>query len=188
MSVIFALTLLLGVVCGSIAASGVNMELMGNLEFLMFTEAGAEGTNGALQVFSTAFAVNFIYLTVVFLIGLSPWGIGVIPFVCLFKGFEIGLVASYLVNSYDWGMTYYFLVIAPGVFIFALSLIIQSGHSVRVSSALGKFLFTTSQDSGWIRDNIKTYMYRSGSMMILATIAALANTFMWMICSSMFEL
>lgn len=187
LSVFFALALLLGVFCGTAAASGINIEIMNSLEFLMFTDAGAQGVNGALQVFSSAFAVNFIYLTLVFLVGLSPWGMGVIPFVCLFKGFETGLVASYLVNSFDWGMAYYFLVIAPGIFIFSLALIIQSGHSVRVSSALGRFLFTTRQDSGWIRDNIKAYMYKSGSMMILATAAALANTFMWMVCSSMFD-
>lgn len=188
MSVVFALMLLLGVFCGTAVASGIDLDIISSLEFLMFTGTEADGVNGALEVFSSSFAVNFIYLTVVFLVGLSPWGIGVIPFVSLCKGFETGLTAYYLVNSFDWGMAYYFLVIAPGVFIFAFALIIQSGYSVRVSAALGRFLFTTGQESGWIRENIKTYMYKSGSMMIIATLAAAANTIMWMVCSSVFEI
>lgn len=188
LSVLFAFIILLGVIAGTAAASGIDMDIMGNLEFLMFTEAGGDNANGSLQVFSSAFAVNFIYLTVIFLVGLSPWGMGVIPFVCLFKGFETGLMASYLGVTYEWGMTYYFLIIAPGIFVFAISMIIQSGYGVRMSSALGKFMFTAQQDSGWIKDNIKTYMYRSGSMMIVATIAALVNTIMWTVCSNMFDL
>ncbi len=187
MSVLFAFVVLLGVIAGTAAAAGIDMDIVKSLEFLMFTNAG-EGTNGSLQVFSSAFAVNFIYLTVIFLVGLSPWGMGVIPFVCLFKGFETGLVASYLGVTYEWGMTYYFLIIAPGIFAFAFSMIIQSGYAVRMSSALGKFMFTAQQDSGWIKDNIKDYMYKSGSMMILATAASLVNTVMWTLCSNMFDL
>lgn len=188
LSVLFAFVILLGVIAGTAVASGIDMDIMGNLEFLMFTNAGEDSTNGSLQVFSSAFAVNFIYLTIIFLVGLSPWGMGVIPFVCLFKGFETGLIASYMGITYEWGMTYYFLIIAPGIFVFAISMIIQSGYGVRMSSALGKFMFTAQQDSGWIKDNIKTYMYRSGSMMIIATVAALVNTVMWTICSNMFDL
>lgn len=187
MSALFAFVVLLGVIAGTAAAAGIDMDIVKSLEFLMFTNAG-EGTNGSLQVFSSAFAVNFIYLTVIFLVGLSPWGMGVIPFVCLFKGFETGLVASYLGVTYEWGMTYYFLIIAPGIFAFAFSMIIQSGYAVRMSSALGKFMFTAQQDSGWIKDNIKDYMYKSGSMMILATAASLVNTVMWTLCSNMFDL
>lgn len=187
LSVLFAFIILLGVIAGTAVASGIDMDIMGNLEFLMFTGAGGDNANGSLQVFSSAFAVNFIYLTVIFLVGLSPWGMGVIPFVCLFKGFETGLIASYLGITYEWGMTYYFLIIAPGIFVFALSMIIQSGYGVRMSSALGKFMFTAQQDSGWIKDNIKNYMYRSGSMMIVATIGALVNTIMWTVCSNMFD-
>lgn len=70
MSVLFAFVVLLGVIAGTAAAAGIDMDIVKSLEFLMFTNAG-EGTNGSLQVFSSAFAVNFIYLTVIFLVGLS---------------------------------------------------------------------------------------------------------------------
>ncbi len=188
MSVLFAFMILLGVIAGKTVSLGIDSGLMENFKFLMFTDMGAEGTNGSLQVFSSAFAVNFIYLTFVFLIGLSPWGMGVIPFVCLLKGFETGLVASYLSGAYDWGAAYYFLIIAPGLFVFALSLIIQSGYAVRISSALGSFMFTSRKGNELIKDDIKTYMYRSGTMMILATVAALVNTVMWTVCINTFDL
>ena len=71
--------------------------------------------------FVACFASDFIFLAVVFLLGLAPWGIPFLPFVSAFKGFGTGLTAAYLIITYSLkGAGFYLLVVLPGTF-FVLS-------------------------------------------------------------------
>ena len=85
--VMFTSVLLVGLVAGSICAQNSGENLLKSLDFLFTTNLDARLAQNAAGTFCACFASDFIFLFSVFLLGLTPWGVFVMPFVVLFKGF-----------------------------------------------------------------------------------------------------
>lgn len=79
---IFVSAFLTGLVFGSIYASKADKQMLDSLDFLFTTNLDARLGQNAVSTFCACFASDFIFLTVVFLLGLAPWGI---PFCRLFQ-------------------------------------------------------------------------------------------------------
>ena len=134
---IFVSAFLTGLVFGSIYASKADKQMLDSLDFLFTTNLDARLGQNAVSTFCACFASDFIFLTVVFLLGLAPWGIPFLPFVSAFKGFGTGLTAAYLIITYSLkGAGFYLLVVLPGTFLFCLALVKLSAYAFEISKQM----------------------------------------------------
>ena len=132
---IFVSAFLTGLVFGSIYASKADKQMLDSLDFLFTTNLDARLGQNAVSTFCACFASDFIFLTVVFLLGLAPWGIPFLPFVSAFKGFGTGLTAAYLIVTYSLkGAGFYLLIVLPGTFLFCLALVKLSAYAFEISN------------------------------------------------------
>jgi hypothetical protein len=83
------------------AAIALIVDIVVVVVLLFTTNLDARLGQNAVSTFCACFASDFIFLTVVFLLGLAPWGIPFLPFISAFKGFGTGLTAAYLIITYS---------------------------------------------------------------------------------------
>lgn len=133
--------MLAGIIIGAVCAKNASKDMMDNLDFFFLTNFTLRSQYGAFDVFISSFAAAFVFLLSIFLLGISAWGLPVIPLVPMFRGLGFGLSIGYLYGAYGMsGIWYNLLIILPGAFLNALVLLSAScvamKHSVRVLSVL----------------------------------------------------
>ena len=84
--ILFISMLIVGLACGTVYAMSADKEMLASLDFLFFTNLDARLSQNVINTFCACFASDFIFLFSVFLLGLTPWGIPVLPF----KGLRYG--------------------------------------------------------------------------------------------------
>lgn len=119
----FAAVLLAGLVCGTIYAHIAGSEFLKSLDFLFMTNLEARLAQSVFEAFCACFASDFLFLLLVYLFGLTPWGVPFVGLTVLLKGFGTGLTAGYLSMTYSLsGVGFYLLVLLPGTFLFCFFL------------------------------------------------------------------
>ena len=123
--VIFCMVLFTGIVCGAVSGKNADGDLMKQLDFIFQTNYHIRCSQGMLSSFVSSFGSAVIFLTVIFLLGLSLWGGWLAWIVPFFKGYGYGLSVGYLYGAYGfYGIGYNLLIVLPGAF---LSAIVISG-------------------------------------------------------------
>ena len=176
----FAFVFAIGMLMGSLSARSADIITLEKLDFLFATNLSARIEQSVLATFSASFASDFLFLAFVFLCGLAPWGMAVIYFVPAFKGFGTGLSAGYLFVTYGFkGVGFYLLVILGGTFIFCFALIIQCIQANALSCKIARMVFKSSVSEETVSVSAKNYLIRSLYLLILTTIAAFVDMFLW---------
>ena len=92
-------------------------QLLQRLDFIFQTNFELRCHQGWGAAFVASFASSVLFLTVIFLLGLSLWGGFFAVLVPFFKGYGYGLSVGFLYGAYGWqGIAYNLLVILPGMF------------------------------------------------------------------------
>ena len=133
---IFCMILFSGIVFGAVSGGEADKEMMNRLDIILLTNFDQRCSQGMISAFVSSFASSMIFLTAVFLLGLSLWGeiAGIVPF---FKGYGYGLSVGYLYGAYGLkGIAYNILVILPGIFISSLAITAASLIAVKNSVSM----------------------------------------------------
>ncbi len=185
----FTVSLLMGMFFGVIYAKGATDTLYKGLDFLFTTNLNARLTQDFFETFSACFASDFVFMTAIFLLGVTPWGMPFIPIVCAFKGFGTGLSGGFLVESYSLsGFFFYLVVLLPGVFAFCLVLLTQSNLAFYNSKKIFITLFTDNQNKIIPRATMLYYLQKSLTLFIITLGCAVLDTFFWCLISPLFGL
>ena len=185
---IFVSAFLTGLVFGSIYASKADKQMLDSLDFLFTTNLDARLGQNAVSTFCACFASDFIFLTVVFLLGLAPWGIPFLPFVSAFKGFGTGLTAAYLIITYSLkGAGFYLLVVLPGTFLFCLALVKLSAYAFEISKQMFFSLIGHSHQTNSLKNEVIDFCSRAVSALIMTFCSTLLDTALWCLFSSLFH-
>ena len=172
---IFVSAFLTGLVFGSIYASKADKQML-----------DARLGQNAVSTFCACFASDFIFLTVVFLLGLAPWGIPFLPFVSAFKGFGTGLTAAYLIITYSLkGAGFYLLVVLPGTFLFCLALVKLSAYAFEISKQM--FFSLIGHQTNSLKNEVIDFCSRSVSALIMTFCSTLLDTALWCLFSGAFN-
>lgn len=183
----FITILLFGMVFGSIYAGEADESLYKGLDFLFTTNLSARLSQGFLQTFCACFASNFVFIALLFLLGITPWGIPLIPFVCFFKGFGAGVSGGYIVEAYSLtGFLFYIAVLLPGLFAFCLCLIAQSNLAFYNSKRIFSALFVKNSNITEIREAVMFYLQRSLTLMMISLGCAVLDTLLWCLLAPLF--
>ncbi len=184
----FVLFLLIGLVYGSIYARNADTQMLNSLDFLFTTNLEARLSQNFVETFCACFASDFIFLFTVFLLGFTPWGIPVMAFVMMFKGFGTGLTAGYLCLTGSLkGLGFYLLVLLPGTFLFCISFILFSSSAFKFSKKM--FLNVISKTVSQIpqRQASLVYCSRMMSSLIMTFCATLLDTVLWTLFAGAFS-
>ena len=184
----FVLILLTGLVYGSVYAKNADVEMLNSLDFLFTTNLEARLSQNFLETFCACFASDFIFLFTVFLLGFTPWGIPVIAFEVLFKGFGTGLTAGYLCLTGSLkGLGFYLLVLLPGTFIFCISFILFSSSAFNFSKKMFLNVISKEKTVQTKRQASLVFCSRMMSSLIVTFCAALLDSALWTFFAGVFN-
>lgn len=186
--VAFVFLILLGLTVGSIYAKNADTQLLNSLDFLFTTNLDARLKESAIGIFSACFASDFLFLFTLFLLGLAPWGIPIMPLVVFFKGFGTGITAGYLFITYSLtGAGFYLLVILPGTFLFCMALMMFATGAFKLSKLMFLHTISKTPPKQPIRKSLTEFCYRSMTFLIMTFSAAILDAVLWMLFSSAFK-
>ena len=94
--IFFVLTLFAGITVGALCGRAADKQLMKNLDIIFLTNFKVRCSQGILDSFVASFASAFIFILVIFLLGLSVWGGFIAAAVPFIKGYGYGLATGYL--------------------------------------------------------------------------------------------
>ena len=151
-----------------------------SLDFLFFTNLDARLSQNVINTFCACFASDFIFLFAVFLLGLTPWGIPVLPFIVFLKGFGTGITAGYLFSVHSLkGIVFYLFVLLPGTFLFCLALILFSSAAFTASGNMFWQIIADKKMGGSSHRYISDFLSRGVSCLILAFLSAVLDAALW---------
>lgn len=186
--IIFVILLLLGLAVGAVFARNADEQLMDSLDFLFTTNISARLEQDAFGNFCACFASDFIFLLTIFLLGSAPWGIPVMPFVVLFKGFGTGITAGYLISLHALaGVGFYLLIILPGTFLFCIALVLMCVNSFEFSARMFKQTIGSINRTTVLKGPLRIFLSRSMSALIMTFCAAIMDTALWVMFSGAFK-
>lgn len=175
LALFFFCFILAGIIIGAVCARNASKDMMDSLDFFFLTNFTLRSQYGALDIFISSFAAAFVFLLCVFLLGLSAWGLPVIPLVPMFKGLGFGLSVGYLYAAYGMsGIWYNLLIILPGAFLNSLVLLsascIATKHSVKMLSVL-----VHSNISEDMHKEFCKYLYKMMWLLIILAISCVVD-------------
>lgn len=183
----FLCFLLAGIIIGAICTRNADRTMLDNFDFFFLTNFTLRSQYGAFDIFVSSFAAAFVFLLAIFLLGLSAWGMPVIPLVILFKGFGFGLSIGYLYGTYAFmGIWYNMLVILPGAFLNVLVLI--SAACIASKNALR--LLVMLIHSGMAEDIHKAflqYLYKMMWLLVILAISCLVDMVFTLLFANIFQ-
>lgn len=176
-----------GIVIGAIYARNADKNMLDNLDFFFLTNFTLRSQYGAWDIFISSFAAMFVFLLVIFLLGLSAWGFLAMPLVLLFKGFGFGLSIGYLYGAYEFmGIWYNLVVILPGAFLSTLVMLSASC----ISSKYSWQIFLSLLRSNISEDMHKLfcqYMYKMMWLLIILALSAVVDMVFTLLFAGMFS-
>lgn len=176
---LFIFVLIVGLACGTVYAVSTDEKMLSSLDFLFFTNLKARLSQNVISTFCACFASDFIFLFAVFLLGLTPWGIPVMPFVVLLKGFGTGITAGYLFSVHSLtGIVFYLFVLLPGTFLFCMALVLFSAAAFNASGTMF-FQLIADKRGGSSHRYISDFLSKGVSSLILAFLSAVLDAALW---------
>lgn len=181
--VVFFIILFIGIAIGSLNGKNADTELLKRLDFIFLTNFDIRCSQGVLATFISSFATAFIFLAVIFFLGLSLWGGIVVAAVPFFKGYGYGLSVGYLYFKYGfYGIMYNILVMLPGAFLCSAVIVAASQETFKNSFKFISYLKSSSAETD-THIQIKRFMLSMLWCLFLAAVSA-AVDMMFSLCFS----
>ncbi len=173
--IVFLILLFLGIAIGAVHGQKGDTALMNRLDFIFLTNFDIRCTQGVLSSFISSFATAFIFLIVIFLLGLSMWGEILIAAIPFFKGYGYGLSVGYLYCMYGfYGIMYNILIILPGAFLCSVIIAAASQEAFRNSLKFASCCIRSSTSEN-LNMQTKKYIVSMLWCLFLAAISSLAD-------------
>lgn len=176
-----------GIIWGAVVELKADEAFLFNMDFLFTTNLDSRLGVSLLSSFMAHFASNFIFICAALFCGLSPLGVGLIPFVSAFKGFGTGLSAAYLMSTFGLkGLGFYIVVVLPGAFVFSLVLLYMGNESMRISLKIAKVFFSQKEEILPLSKFVRRYLFRCTYFLLMSAVGALIDMFLWSFGSKLF--
>ncbi len=185
--IFFMLTLFAGITVGALCGRTDDEQLMENLDIIFLTNFKVRCSQGILDSFVASFASAFIFILIIFLLGLSVWGgfiAAAVPFV---KGYGYGLATGYLYSTYGLtGILYNILIILPGAFLCSAVIAAASQEAFRSSiKIISVFRKTTVSDDPHIQ--MKKYLLSMLWLLFLTAVSSAVDMLFSLMFSWLFS-
>lgn len=186
--VMLVIFLLSGVLLGSTLINTSDREVLEGINALFLSSFKHRLSQPVLNMFINSLSSSFMFIILVFFMGLSAWGCVLVPVVPFFRGFSLGLFEGYLCSIYGIkGILYYILILLPGIFISSIAILLIAKEAVHMSHGLSVGLVSERKKASDSRQDLRLYMQRTGCVFIMAVAASLLDVVFYYIFSAFFS-
>lgn len=178
---IFLLTIILigfisGIIFSNILSYNDHQEISNTLKDYFLGIKNNQSIN-YLGNFLNIFSVNYLYMLLIWIFGLSIIGIILNPFILYFKSFVIGFSVGIIISVYSYlGILGSLLYLFPHLLINLLVYTLLSFYGIKLSIKLFKALFLHKNFN--FQDFMKKYLKILGVASIILLITTLYETFL----------
>lgn len=178
---IFLLTIILigfisGIIFSNILSYNDHQEISNTLKDYFLGIKNNQSIN-YLGNFLNIFSVNYLYMLLIWIFGLSIIGIILNPFILYFKSFVIGFSVGIIISVYSYlGILGSLLYLFPHLLINLLVYTLLSFYGIKLSIKLFKALFL--QKNFNFQELVKKYLKILGLASIILLITTLYETFL----------
>ena len=178
---IFLLTIILigfisGIIFSNILSYNDHQEISNTLKDYFLGIKNNQSIN-YLGDFLNIFSVNYLYMLLIWIFGLSIIGIILNPFILYFKSFVIGFSVGIIISIYSYlGILSSLLYLFPHLLINLLVYTLLSFYGIKLSIKLFKALFLHKNFN--FQDFMKKYLKILGLASIILLITTLYETFL----------
>lgn len=173
--ILLAALLLAGMVCGALAARYADESILGKLDILFASNYKTRAIQPIGTTFAASLASSFLFILATMMMGLSMWGVVLVPVIPFFRGFGLGLSAGYLYASFGWtGVLFHLSVMLPGMFLSAIAIILSAREAIRFSRRLAVTGFARRKKEPTMPD-LHLYLVRNGLILGIGVLAALLD-------------
>ena len=184
---VFCVVLFTGIILGAVSGKNADNDVMERLDFIFRTNYHIRCSEGMVAGFISSFGTLVLFLTALFLMGLSLWGGLVCWTVPFFKGYGYGLSVGYLYSAYGfYGVGYNLLMILPGMFLSAFILSAAAAEVLKNSVKMTK-LFVRSAVKDDPPMQLAEYVQKMMFFLLLCALASVADTLMALCFSWIFK-
>lgn len=177
----------IGVFIGAFSSKSIETDTKSIYDFLFITNLSARKDMSAFSVFCSCFTADFVFLLAVFLFGFSAFGVAFVPLSLAFKGFSVGLCASYIIGRYALsGIGFFIMCVLPGVVLFLITLVFLSDESVNLSLRYLRLSFLSPEREPHLNIYIKDYLIKSLVAFVFTVASSLLDMTLWMLISGSF--
>lgn len=181
-SIIFILlsfSALAGMISGIIGIDKKQFGLSDGVGIIFGDNIDARLKSSFLQIFTDSLATYFIFMLIIFLLGLSVWGFLIVPFVVAYKGYGIGFLSGYLTLAYGVkGFIFYAVVILLGACASTLAIVAAGEQSVKMSLNMLKLASPHSNVNCRIFSSVRQFITRISLLMLILCASALLDGLM----------
>ena len=125
--VILMISLIFGTISGSLLLKNADEQTRNYINVLFLNNFKPELAVSPWTVFISSISSTFIFIIMVFFMGLSAWGFVLIPFIPVLRGLCIGFCEGYLYSSFGIkGLIFHLIVLLPGIILSSLAIILRS--------------------------------------------------------------
>ena len=178
---IFLLTIILigfisGIIFSNILSYNDHQEISNTLKDYFLGIKNNQSIN-YLGNFLNVFSVNYLYMLLIWIFGLSIIGIILNPFILYFKSFVIGFSVGIIISVYSYlGILGSLLYLFPHLLINLLVYTLLSFYGIKLSIKLFKALFLHKNFN--FQDFMKKYLKILGLASVILLITTLYETFL----------
>ena len=178
---IFLLTIILigfisGIIFSNILSYNDHQEISNTLKDYFLGIKNNQSIN-YLGNFLNIFSVNYLYMLLIWILGLSIIGIILNPFILYFKSFVIGFSVGIIISVYSYlGILGSLLYLFPHLLINLLVYTLLSFYGIKLSIKLFKALFLHKNFN--FQELVKKYLKILGLASIILLITTLYETFL----------
>ncbi len=151
-------------------------ELLSSILSVQQTPSGF--ADGCAMMFSSAF-LSLLMLAILFLLGLTAFGVPLILMVPLFFGFGIGVAECSCYAAGGVGAVA--LTVLPHMMIAAMGVLIASAESLRMSCVFSRQLLPASAHCGGMWQDFKLYLLRFLLCIVIVFAAAVTDVLLCLI-------
>ncbi|MDU7337202.1 MAG: stage II sporulation protein M [Clostridium sp.] len=167
---VLAFLLLVGTIFGALFARGADDTILQKLDLLFVSDVKARAVQSSGSAFVASLSSSFFFVMISFLFGMSLWGVFVLPFIPLFRGFGFGLASGYLYAAYGFqGVLFNAVVVLPGAFLSMVAILLAAKEGMLFSKSTLIQALKHEQSKAL---SLKAYAIQFGSILILSAAAA----------------
>ena len=163
LKIILFFIIFIGVFIGAVSSKNIENDTRNIFDFLFVTNLSARKDMSAFSVFCSCFTADFLFLIAIFILAFSIFGVLFVPITIAFKGFGIGLCASYVIGRYALsGIGFFIMCVLPGAVMFMITLVFLSDESINLSLRYLRLSFLGCEREPHLNIYIKDYWSSSG--------------------------
>lgn len=182
----FFCSFIIGVVWGACSYSKASGEFLSHLDFLFVTNLEKRLSLTAFDCFCSSFASAFLFVFAAFLLAFTVWGVPALPILCAFKGYGVGVCASYMLSAFSiTGVGFYILVLLPGTILFLIGFISSLKESFSHSLCMFKAYAFGSNTFNIL--NVKSFFFRYLVILIIVAFSSVIDMILWILFANMFN-